>query len=172
MLDKHIENFKNGDKKSFEEIYLLTEKLVYSICLSYMKDKSLAEDMMQDTYINVIKYIDKYKIGTNPTSWIIKIAKNNCLNEIKRRKRIEIVEDTDVDLVSTDVRKKETPLLDIALKILKEKELVVLLPHIIDGKKLIDISKDLNISEGTIRWRYNNALTKIRKYVERSNEND
>ncbi len=38
-----------------------------------------------------------------------------------------------------------------------------------DNKKLVDIAKDLNIPEGTVRWKYNNSLSKIRKYLERSN---
>ena len=54
MLDKHMEEYKKGNESSFDEIYSLTEKLVYSICLSYMRDKLLAEDMMQETYINVM----------------------------------------------------------------------------------------------------------------------
>ena len=171
MLNKHMEDYKSGNRESFDEIYSLTEKLVYSICLSYMRDKLLAEDMMQETYINVMKYINQYKEGSNPSAWILKIAKNNCLNELKKRKRMNLVDESDLDVAKVE-EKKETPLLDIALKILKEKELKVLLPHIIDGRKLVDIAYDLGLPEGTVRWRYNNSLSKIRKYYERSNKNE
>ncbi|MFA7367905.1 MAG: sigma-70 family RNA polymerase sigma factor [Bacilli bacterium] len=169
MLDKHMQNFRDGDIDALDHIYEETKNLVFSICLSYMQDYMLAEDMMQDTYIRVRKYIEKYKHNTNPKAWISKIAKNTCLNEIKKRKRINLVSDVyDMDDIS-DERKERTPLLDIALKILKPKELLILLPHIIDNKKLVDIAKELNIPEGTVRWKYSNSLSKIRKYLERSN---
>ncbi len=169
MLDEYMVQLRDGDIDALDHIYEETKNLVFSICLSYMQDYMLAEDMMQDTYIRVRKYIEKYKPNSNAKSWISKIAKNTCLNEIKKRKRISLVSDVyDMDNISEE-RKEETPLLDIALKILKPKELLILLSHIMDNKKLVDIAKDLNIPEGTVRWKYNNSLSKIRKYLERSN---
>lgn len=171
MLDVNMERLKNGDIDALDSIYEETRKLVFSVCLSYVHDYMLAEDMMQDTYINVRKYIDKYSKNTNPQAWIVTIAKNRCLNELKVRKRVDYGEEVYKVVDNHKEKKESTPLLDLALKLLNSKELLILLPHIIDDKKLIDIAHDLNLSEGTVRWRYNNALNKLRKYIERSNKN-
>ena len=92
MLDKYIDDLKKGDNEALEDIYNETRKLIYSICLSYMHDKMLAEDMMQETYVNVFQYAKKYKSKTNPLAWIIKICRNRCLNELKKKKRISLKE--------------------------------------------------------------------------------
>lgn len=179
MLDNYVKEYINGNQDAFDEIYIQTQKLVFSICLSYMKDRSLAEDMMQDAYLNAIRYISNYKLGTSIEAWLVTIAKNTCLNEIKRRKKVTYVGDyfdnaiiDESESNCNETEKEDTPLLDIALKILNDKELIVLLPHIIDGKQLVDIAYDTNLPEGTVRWRYNNALNKIRKHIERSKKND
>ena len=167
MIEEYMERLKLGEENALDSIYNKTKKLVFSICLSYVKDYMLAEDMMQDTYINVVKYIKSYKKNTNPEAWICTIAKNLCLNEIKKNKKIEYG-DYAME-VADNQNDNSTPLIDIAIKILKDSELRILLPHIIDDRKFVDIAHDLKMSEGTVRWKYNNALNKIRKYVERSN---
>ena len=175
MLDKYIDDLKKGDNEALEDIYNETRKLIYSICLSYMHDKMLAEDMMQETYVNVFQYAKKYKSKTNPLVWIIKICRNRCLNELKKKKRISYVgdnQDYEELLIDSSLPKTETPLLDISLKILSDKELEVLLPHIIDNMKLVEIASKLNIPDGTVRYRYSEALNKIRKYLERIEHNE
>jgi len=178
MLEDFIKDFINGNQDAFDEIYKATDKLVFSVCLSYMKDKSLAEDMMQESYLSAFRFIKSYRLGTSFEAWICTIAKNTCINELKKRKKITYVGDyydnaiIDESNDEEETPKEETPLLDIALKILNEKELQILLPHIIEGKQLIDIAKENKLPEGTVRWRYNNALNKIRKYVERSKNNE
>ena len=161
-MEIDMQALKVGNDEAFEKIYNSTCKLVYSICLSYMKDRFLAEDMMQETYLKVYSSIHQYQNNTSPNSWIVTIAKNLCINI-----DMEMMDD-----LTDEQSNQDTPLLDIAFKILKEKELTIVLLHIIDQRKLVDIAKLLNTSEGTIRWRYNNALNKIRKYVERSKMNE
>jgi len=171
-MEIDMQALKVGNDEAFEKIYNSTCKLVYSICLSYMKDKFLAEDMMQETYLKVYSSIHQYQNNTSPNSWIVTIAKNLCINELKKRKRYVNIDMEMMDDLTDEQSNQDTPLLDIAFKILKEKELTIVLLHIIDQRKLVDIAKLLNTSEGTIRWRYNNALNKIRKYVERSKMNE
>lgn len=79
-LDKLIKRLKNGDSSAFDEIYNQTRKSVYYVALSILRDKPLAEDVMQTTYIRVLKNLNSYTIGTNALAWIVKIAKNEALN--------------------------------------------------------------------------------------------
>lgn len=48
-LDKFIKKFINGDASAFDEIYNRTRKSVYYVALSILRDKALAEDVMQTT---------------------------------------------------------------------------------------------------------------------------
>lgn len=170
MLNEAMERLRTGDIDSLDTIYELTRKLVFSICLSYVHDRMLAEDMMQNTYILIRKKINLFKTGTNASAWITTIAKNTCLNEIKARKKIEYYENipNEEETYSEVSKSNDTPLLNIALKILKDKELFILLRHIVDEEKLIDIARDLHVPEGTIRWKYNNSLSKIRNHLNKN----
>ena len=79
-LDKYIKKLINGDASAFDEIYNQTRKSVYYAALAVLRDKALAEDVMQTTYMRVLKSIQSYTLGTNASAWIIKIAKNEALN--------------------------------------------------------------------------------------------
>lgn len=79
-LDIFIKKFINGDASAFDEIYNRTRTSVYYVALSVLRDKALAEDVMQTTYISVLKNIRSYILGTNASAWIIKIARNEALN--------------------------------------------------------------------------------------------
>ena len=92
-LDKFIKKFINGDASAFDEIYNRTRKSVYYVALSILRDKALAEDIMQTTYMRVLKNIQSYTLGTNASAWIIKIAKNEAINMKKVRMREQPVDE-------------------------------------------------------------------------------
>ena len=86
-LDGYIKRFIDGDRTAFDEIYNRTRKSVYYVALSVLRDGYLAEDVMQTTYMRVVKNIRSYVFGTNPAAWIVKIAKNEALNVKNTRPR-------------------------------------------------------------------------------------
>ena len=46
-----VEKIKKGDNKSFEKLYELTEREVWFTCISFLKNETTAQDIMQETYI-------------------------------------------------------------------------------------------------------------------------
>ncbi len=46
-----VEKIKKGDNKSFEKLYKLTEREVWFTCISFLKNETTAQDIMQETYI-------------------------------------------------------------------------------------------------------------------------
>lgn len=86
MINKHLTRLRQGDNSALTDIYNLTKNAVFSICYSYMRNYQTAQDLMQDTYVNIIKHILKFKDGYNGRAWIHTIAKNLCLNELKKEK--------------------------------------------------------------------------------------
>ena len=85
MIEKYMNELRQGDSSALEYIYRQTSKSVFSICYSIMRNYHIAEDMMQDTFLKVRSNVDAYQKGTNAKAWINRIAKNICLNELKRR---------------------------------------------------------------------------------------
>lgn len=166
MLDKLIKKLIQGDTDAFEKLYSLTRKSVYYVALSVLRERSLAEDVMQSTYIKVIQNASQYKAGTNASAWIITIAKNEALNIKKRSQRELCVDENDnPTLFGTSETDDYGLITDLARKTLPEDEFVILMLITACGYKRREISKTLNMPVPTVTWKYNNALSKMRKQL-------
>lgn len=165
-----MNELRQGNSSALENIYRETSKSVFSICYSMMRNYHTAEDMMQDTFLKISSNINFYKPNTNAKAWINTIAKNSCLNELKKRKRevfhdFEKYEKTDIN--SNIKIYDETGIISIVMKNLNENESQIILMHTIGDISLKEIARLKEKSAGTIRWQYNNALTKLRKIIEK-----
>lgn len=167
MLDKLIKKLIDGDQTAFEEIYNQTRKAVYFVALGILRDRSLAEDVMQSTYLSVLRNAAKYQAGTNASAWIIRIARNEALNVKKSRGREQFFgEDMGEDKLGAYHTDDYGLLIDLAKRILTEEEFTILMLVTSCGYKRREIAKMFNSPTSTVTWKYNNALAKMRKSLE------
>ncbi len=167
-LDKFIKKFINGDSSAFDEIYNLTRKSVYYVALSVLRDKALAEDVMQTTYMRVLKNIRSYTPGTNASAWIIKIAKNEAINIKKVRMREQSVDEYDnPTLFGASEPDTYGELIDLAKRLLPDDEFSILMLVTACGYKRKEIGKMLDMPIPTVTWKYRNALSKLRNALEK-----
>ena len=167
-LDKYIKRFINGDASAFDEIYNRTRKSVYYVALSILRDKALAEDVMQTAYMRVLKNIRSYKLGTNASAWIIKIAKNEAINVKKVRMREQSVDEYE-NAALFGVSEPDTcgELIDLAKRLLPDEEFSVLMLVTACGYKRKEIGEMLGMPIPTVTWKYQNALSKLRNALEK-----
>ena len=167
-LDKYIKRFINGDASAFDEIYNRTRKSVYYVALSILRDKALAEDVMQTTYMRVLKNIQSYALGTNASAWIIKIAKNEAINMKKVRMREQSVDEYE-NLALFVVNEPDTygELTDLAKRLLADDEFSILMLVTACGYKRKEIGKMFDMPIPTVTWKYQNALLKLRNALEK-----
>ena len=167
-LDIFIKKFINGDASAFDEIYNRTRKSVFYVALSILRDKALAEDVMQTTFMRVLKSIQSYTIGTNAAAWIIKIAKNEALNIKKVRMREQSVDENE-NLTLFGVSEPDTygELTDLAKRLLADDEFLILMLVTACGYKRKEIGKMLDMPIPTVTWKYQNALLKLRNALEK-----
>lgn len=167
MLDKLIKKFIKGDQSAFEKIYCQTRKSVYYVALAILRDRALAEDVMQTTYLNVLKNITKYQPGTNASAWILRIARNEALNLKKSRSREEYVDERENDgMFGVQHPDDYGMLVDLARKILSDDEFTIVMLVTACGYKRREIADMLNYPISTVTWKYNEALAKMRKTLE------
>ena len=129
---------------------------------------------MQNTYVRAYATIASYTPGTNPRNWLLTIAKNLALSEVKKRSR-EISYDFNDENVETqgvyDLNPNlDTPIIDLANRVLNEGEMNIVLLYAIGGYKHREIAEMLNLPLGTVTSKYNAALKKIRIAYEKENE--
>ena len=162
-LDQLMKNLADGELEAFEDVYAKTQKTVFYIALSIIKDRSLAEDVMQSTYLSLLRNASQYRRGTNAIAWIAKITRNEALKVLKKRGRERYVDETqNLNLFGTGQTDDYELLIDLARRLLPEEEFVILMLVTAAGYKRREIAKMLEVPLPTVTWRYKRALEKLR----------
>lgn len=78
---------KNGDLAAFEELVGKYKQPVINLMARTLHDLTEAEDLAQNVFVQVYKSADRYKVSAKFSTWLFTIARNLCLNEIRRRSR-------------------------------------------------------------------------------------
>ena len=163
--DQALEAMKRGDEGAFEYIYNYAKNAVFYCAYSILKDRGLAEDIMQNTFIKVRQYVYSYQKGTKPLAWITTIARNLSINEHNRRKREIYTDFTDYNSKASYTMSDDKLVLDAAFKHLKEKDRQIVIMHVLGGLKHRELAEIFNMPLGTVLFKYNSALKKLRKYI-------
>ena len=165
-LDTAMQALKEGNIDAFEYIYNETKRVVFYCAFSILKDRGLAEDIMQNTYIKVKQYCHSYQKGTKPIAWITTIARNLSINEHNRRKRELYTDFSDYNQHGTYSISDDKMVLASAFKYLNERESQIVIMHVLGGLKHREIAEIFNMPLGTVLFKYNSALKKLRKRIE------
>lgn len=162
MSDRRIvEGLKKGYEEAFEECYYQYKNLVYYVIIKIVHKKELAEELVQDTFIKMYQSINSFD-GRYFQAWLLTIAKNLAINEIKKQK-IEIEFSDYLVLEELETNTKMRDLLYDLESILNPKEYEIFILRIIYDMKQKEIAEFLNIPIGTVGWSYQEALKKVKK---------
>ena len=78
---------KRGDEAAFEELVDKYKQPVLNLVYRILRDATEAEDMAQNVFVQVFKSADRYRVEAKFSTWLFTIARNLCLNELRRRSR-------------------------------------------------------------------------------------
>ena len=116
-----------------------------------------------------MRSLAQYRAGSNFTAWLCTIARSLALNHLKRTKR-EVPTDFEADAYKYGTREAEIPyLFDLAARILSPEEYEIVMLCQVAGYKRREVSKMLGIPIGTVTWRNNEALKKLKTHLEEDN---
>ncbi len=162
-IDRSLEKIACGDNAAFERLYNETKRGVYSFLFSYFNNVSDCEDAMQTTYLKIKQYIGHYKVGTNGLAWILQIAKNIALNELRARTNYE-KNQSEAAVCETGVPDFETKtaLAAIMKRVLDEEEQRIVVLHVIWGYKHREIANIIGCPVGTVTSKYKRAADKLK----------
>ena len=168
--------------KEFEKIYNEAYRAVYWTAMSLLKNEADAEDIVQDTILTLIESYDSIKDKNKVTPWLKKIAANKCLDRIKLAKtdtvddeffdNVEAVPEDflpDTIIESAEMRKI---IMDIIENSLSDDIRRTLILFYFDEMSTKEIADTLGIPEGSVRRRLNFARNKIKKEVEKYEEDN
>lgn len=78
---------KQGDVRAFEDLVEKYKQPVVNLLYRTLPDAAEAEDLAQNVFIQVYKSAHRYRVTAKFSTWLYTIARNLCLNEIRRRSR-------------------------------------------------------------------------------------
>lgn len=82
-----IQAFHEGNEKAFDRLVRKHQKPVLTLCLRMLGDQSDANDAAQDIFIKVYHSLHKFNPEAKFTTWLHRIAVNQCLNVLRSRRR-------------------------------------------------------------------------------------
>lgn len=131
-----------------------------------------AEDILQETFINVYRFADSFKGESKVFTWLYRIASNECTKHFRKNKNwlknAELITDKMIgDLTETDSENSEAILVKFQQAILKlpEKQRMVFNLRYYDEISYEEISQILDSSVNTLKTNYHYASEKIRQYL-------
>jgi len=82
----NIPLLRKGDKKAYEAVYNEFFGVLYHLCLNYLHDDKVAEEMVQDTFMKLWEIRETLNDQINIRNFLYTITKNNCLNHLRNQK--------------------------------------------------------------------------------------
>ncbi|MDH7444380.1 RNA polymerase sigma factor [Aquimarina sp. 2201CG14-23] len=82
-----IRKIKEGDTNAFRQLVYAYKDVSLSLASSILKDKILAEDVLQDVFVKVFHKLNTFKFNASFSTWLYRIVVNTSYNELKKQKK-------------------------------------------------------------------------------------
>ena len=154
-------------KEKAEAVFREQSTYVYRVALFLTGSTALADDITQETFMQVFRQYNKFDISRPIQPWIYRITLNTTRNMLRKQSWLhyveEVHEETDLAPVDTELLESEEKARlwnEINKLTLKDREVIVM--HFYCGMKLKDTAYILGIPVGTGKSRLNHALRVLR----------
>lgn len=172
-----VEKIKKGDNKSFEKLYKLTEREVWFTCISFLKNETTAQDIMQETYITAFLKIQSLEKSSQIRSWLNRIAVNKCKNYLKGKGEIQLDDEIFENQAIVDKRisipeeyisdkAKREIILSIMQEVLSDVQYQTVIMHYFNEMTVDEIAEVFECSRGTVLSRLNYSRAKMKTAIE------
>ncbi|MGH7700248.1 MAG: RNA polymerase sigma factor [Gemmatimonadales bacterium] len=177
---------RQGVEPAFRELVRRYERPVFSLLYRMVRDRALAEDLAQETFVKVLNGIRSYRPEYKFSSWIFKIANNAAIDHL-RRKSLDTLSLDGSPLAATPEERDatalqvgspiESPLDEVAARELgtaieraiarlrPEYRACILLRHV-EGYAYEEIARTLDLPLGTVKTYIHRARNELRGYLE------
>lgn len=160
-IDACLQDIAQGSMTALQQLYQELHRSIYALLLSIVKNKSLAEDLLQETFITVYSKAHLYVPRTNGRAWVFRIARNLAYDALRKAKFTAPLEMNSGDGASLPNSRVENLDLMSALLELDEADRQIVVLHVVAGFKHREIADFLSLPHSTVRWRYRRALSKL-----------
>ena len=175
-----------GEEAAYRELIRRYERPLFSLLFRMVRDRELAEDLAQETFVKALNAIESYRPEFKFSSWIFKIANNAAIDHLRRRQIDTLSLDGSPTARSPEEMHASAPQLgdqsESPLDEVESRELggaieqaiarlrpeyrsCILLRHV-EGHSYEEISRMLDLPLGTVKTYIHRARNELRVYLE------
>lgn len=159
------------DKKLFETLHKNYGRMVFQLCLGYMKgDPDLAKDLSQEVFANIWSALSSFKHTSSYKTWIYRITVNTCLKYIRDKKEPyqDSIDEEKVSIADEPDQFRNHhhhQLLYKAIGHLREVDRLIIM-LVLDELEYEEVSAIIGIKEGNLRVRIHRIKKDIKKILQ------
>ncbi len=166
---------QRGDRRAQSELYRLYARAMFNICLRMTGSVETAEDVLQNSFIDIYSKIHSFRFEATVGAWIKRIVVNNCINQLKKR-QLDFTELNDNlyhkpddsavgNLASDEHGGWDIEKVKKAIHHLPDGYRIVFTLYALEGYDHEEIGEVLGISEATSKSQYSRAKAKLREIL-------
>jgi RNA polymerase sigma-70 factor (ECF subfamily) len=164
VLTQRLNAILNGDEKAFEELYTDLKVPIYTIIYRIIWNDVESEDVLQELFFKLFTSPLNPANIKNPRAYIFQMARHLAIDKIRKDTNdIPLDEITDITYPSEDIALNVD--IEDALKQIHSDECEIITLRIIGGFKYREIAKIMKIPQGTVKWKYKEAIKKLKKIL-------
>ena len=177
--------YRQGEVRAFELLLVRHRKPIYNFILRYTMDKALAEDLLQETFLRVIKGSEAYEQQSRFKTWLYTIARNLCVDASRRGKHrkaqsldapldaeeggatlLDVTADRKAAVDRTVIGKQLGERIQEAVATLVEEQREVFVMREVLNLSFKEIADIVGCPENTVKSRMRYALEKLREALD------
>ena len=161
---------REGHEAALGELFERYHVALFRFCLRMTGNRAVSEDLVQDIFMRMLKHRKSFQANTSFTPWMYRIARNACIDHLRRSSKApEPCEDLDAHL-STDIgpdesvsRQQQAGLIRKALLELPVERREVLLLSRYELKSYDEIARTLDTTVSNVKIRVHRAIKQLRQ---------
>lgn len=173
---------RSGSEKAYRELLDRYQRPVFSLIYRMVRDRELAEDLAQETFVKVFNHLDSYNPKYKFSSWIFKIASNLSIDTLRKKelktvsldgsrnaRTADEVESTRISVASSDENPEELleakqlgeEIEEAIAQLRPEYRTAILLRHV-EGRPYEEIAEIMEVPLGTVKTYIHRARGELR----------
>lgn len=170
-LDDRLERSALGDQFAFEEIVRQHQGMVFSMACHFLRDRSLAEELAQEVFLNLHQNLRSIKSPEHLVFWLRKVTSHRCIDQARRQKvrpqvSLEDVPEPSIDATENDLFLSE--MLRRVVDTLPEKARLVVILRYQEDLDPGEIASVLDMPLNTVKSHLRRSLSSLRDKLSRT----
>lgn len=164
-----IELVQSQDQRACEVFYEQHKGLAYAVIVRLVADRNTADDLLQETFLQVFREIARFRGAAAVDTWIYRIARNVALDELQKRRRRRLAGLASVSVESDDGRQAqgvgafEASALERLVESLPSRQRTAVVLHTIHGLSFQEIADRCRRKLNTVKSDWSRGASTLRK---------